>query len=422
LGSWLVVARRRIQSWLISAVRRSPLFPKTVANRLGDDDSMEGQRLDEAVLVYFPGALDSLYQILPWLGPFNALHRTHRVVIVCQDSRVAAELRRRSTQLRVITIARYGRLDDLLSRSDVKLALYVSHTARNFECLRFTSLIHVYLGHGDSDKGVSASNQLKAYDYAMVPGQAAVDRIATRLIHYDVTDRCILIGQPQFVPETTATREADDRCSVLYAPTWEGAQPSVAYSSLASHGPRLVKQLLADPRFRVIFRPHPLSGVTSGEYSAANKEVSDAIREVLRANPGSGHRDVRANDEPLETTFADADLLVCDISAVATAWLVTGRPLLVTVPAAPQAEPADSGLIAAVPRLSVAELPDVAELLWTEFREDTAAATRKRLAEYYFADTGEGPSPDRFIAECTRLIQVRDTARLKLLEMGGGGI
>ena len=52
----------------------------------------------------------------------------------------------------------------VIARSDVALALYVGHASANFECLRFASLLHAYIGHGDSDKGVSASNQLKAYD------------------------------------------------------------------------------------------------------------------------------------------------------------------------------------------------------------------------------------------------------------------
>ncbi|MFC0682394.1 CDP-glycerol glycerophosphotransferase family protein [Lysobacter korlensis] len=417
----LVVARRHILRWVLSVVRRSPIFPRTVVNRHGDDDALAGKSFDESVMVYFPGAPDSLYQVLPWLGPLRLLHHRHPVVIVCQDSRVAAELRRR-TEIRVVTIARYGRLDDLLQRSDVKLALYVSHTPRNFECLRFTSLIHVYLGHGDSDKGVSASNQLKAYDYAMVPGQAAVDRIAARLIHYDVAERCIVIGHPQRAAYDDRRDAADERCTVLYAPTWEGAQPSVAYSSLVSHGPAMVRSLLADPRFRVVFRPHPLSGVTSGLYSRADKEIAAAIREALRTSPSAGHRTVRADDEPLETSFAAADLLVCDVSAVATAWLTTGRPIVVTIPASPHAAPADSGLLAAVPRLTAEQSQDAADLLWREHEHDTAAESRGRLADYYFAETGSEDPAGKFITACTELIGIRDTARMRLLEMGGGAV
>jgi hypothetical protein len=323
----------------------------------------------------------------------------------------------------VLTIARYGRLDDLLGRSDVKLALYVSHEPRNFECLRFASLVHIYLGHGDSDKGVSASNQLKAYDYAMVPGQAAVDRVARRLMNYDAEERCIVIGQP-YAPALVrgARPEADERCTVLYAPTWEGAQPSVAYSSLLSHGPRLVRALLADPRFRVIFRPHPLSGVTSGDYSKAAKEIETAISAAAGEHPDVGHATVRADAEPIEASFDRADLLVTDVSAVATAWLPTARPMLITVPASDQATPADSGMVARLPRLTVDQLDGAAELLWIEHRQDTAAAARRELTDYYSAPIGTAEPAERFLAECGRLMRLRDEARKGLLDQGGGAL
>jgi hypothetical protein len=416
-----LVAQRRLQRWLLATVRRSRFFPRTIVNRQGDDDHLAGQSLDESVMIYFPGALDTLYQILPWLEPFEELHKVHPVVIVCQDSRVADRVRAR-TAMRVLTIARYGRLDDLLGRSDVKLALYVSHTPRNFECLRFASLIHVYLGHGDSDKGVSASNQLKAYDYAMVPGSAAVDRIAVRLINYDVRERCLVIGQPQHTWTDGPSRDHTGRCTVLYAPTWEGAQPSVEYSSLASHGPVLVSSLLADPRFTVIFRPHPLSGVTSPVYSRAEREITAMINAATRAHPDATHRIVRADAEPLEDTFVVADLLLCDISAVATAWLPTGRPLVLTVPASDQAAPADSGLVAAVPRLAVDEAADAAGLLWREYTTDSARDARQELARYYFDSVGADKPTERFIASCSLLIARRDEARRQLIELGGGAI
>jgi hypothetical protein len=335
---------------------------------------------------------------------------------------VAAAIRQR-TSMRVLTIARYGRLDDLLGRSDVKLAFYVSHEPRNFECLRFASLTHVYLGHGDSDKGVSASNQLKAYDYAMVPGQAAVDRIARRLMNYDAAERCIVIGQPYAPPLLSGPRPAaDERCTVLYAPTWEGAQPSVAYSSLVSHGPRLVRSLLADARFRMIFRPHPLSGVTSGDYSAAVKEIEAAIAAAAREHPDAGHATVRAEAEPIEASFDRADLLVTDVSAVATAWLGTDRPILITVPASDQAAPADSGMVARLPRLTVDDLGNAAELLWEQHRNDPAASARRELTGYYSAPVAGDDPAARFLAECERLMDLRDHARRGLIGQGGGAL
>jgi hypothetical protein len=406
LRSLLSVARRRLQTRVLTGVRRSRIFPDTIADKLGDDDRLAGGSLDQSVMVYFPGAPDSLYQIAPWLDAFDALHDEHPLVIVCQDSRVARWIGAR-TKAEVLTIARYGRLDDLLSRSDVKLVLYVSHEPKNFECLRFPTMLHAYLGHGDSDKGVSASNQLKAYDYALLPGQAAVDRIRGRLVKYDAASRCIVIGYPHRVRHSARTPTAG-RCTVLYAPTWEGAQPSVAYSSVLSHGAALVRGLLADPRFRVIYRPHPLTGVTSGEYAGAHAELVALISRAARARPAAGHRVVAARHESLDETFDEADLLVCDISAVATHWLTTGRPLVVTVPAQESAVPADAGLLGVAPRLAAADASSAVEELWRHHTDDPKAPDRRLISDYYFDGSSHTTGPERFIAACAALMAERD--------------
>lgn len=395
---------RKARSRAILAVRRSRLFPTTIPDKLGDDDRLAGATLTEKVLVYFPDTAESLYQIEPWYAPLRALDAELPVVVVCQDSRTAARIRRDSG-LTVLTIARYGRLDDVLARSDVRLALYVNHSPRNFECLRFTSLTHIYLGHGDSDKAVSASNQIKAYDYCFVAGQAAVDRIAEHVRRYDAAARCVLIGQPQLdgegvlpaIAPPTEAPPAPARPRVLYAPTWEGAQPSVAYSSLASHSRALITALMS-AGYAVTYRPHPLSGVTSGEYAGADAWIRTTLSEA-----GGDHRVDVAN--PLGESFNDADLLISDVSGVVLNWLPSGKPLIITVPATPAAEETATGLTAVAPRLAVADLPRVAELVRTQLADDPDRAQRLKLIDRYFSETTDGAATAAFVAACRRLAE-----------------
>ena len=413
----LLNVRRGLQSAVLRRLRRSRLFPRTIPDRQGADASLGSARFDAEVMVYFPGALDTLYQITPWLPTFEALHRAHRVVVVCQDSRVAAVLRRGGT-FPVLTIARYGTLDGMLSRSDVKLALYVSHLPRNFESLRFASLLHAYIGHGDSDKGVSASNQLKAYDYVLAPGQAAVDRIGRRLMRFDVEQHCRIVGQPLTLsaPVPVEGRGADERI-VLYAPTWEGAQPSVAYSSVLSHGERLVRGLLEDGRWTVLYRPHPLIGVTAAAYAVADRAIREAIAAV-----GAPHRVILAEDEPLEASFARASALICDVSAVATAWLPSMKPVVVTTPEGPDAVSADSGMLSAVPRLAAGEVARAADVLTAEAADPGAPARREELVAYYLSPYWPDRVLDRFVAVCDELIAERDVLRSRLVEAGATGV
>lgn len=153
---------RRLQLWAIKRLRRSRFLPDGMPDKVTDEARL-GQRFDAQVMVYFPTTKDSLYQLRPWFHALKALNAVHPIVIVFKDSRTA-KIVRKETDFDCVTLARYGQLDEILSLSEVKLALYVNHDPVNFESLRFSSMVHVYLGHGDSDKGVSVSNQVKAYD------------------------------------------------------------------------------------------------------------------------------------------------------------------------------------------------------------------------------------------------------------------
>jgi len=408
--------RRRAQSAGIRALRRSRFFPRSMVDRLGEEAGYADRGLDARIMLFFPGPPDQLYQLLPWLPTLEAVDAAHGVVVVCQDSRVAEGLRAR-TSVRAITFSRYGALDGVLARSDVALALYVGHASANFECLRFASLLHAYIGHGDSDKGVSASNQLKAYDAVFAPGQAAVDRIRARLMRFDAERRCVIVGQPTTLSAPPAEGPtAGERTTVLYAPTWEGAQPSVAYSSVLTHGVALVESLLADDRYRVIYRPHPLIGVTSGDYAGANAAVLAAVRQA-----GADHRVIAADDEPLEASFARADVLVCDVSAVATAWLPSLRPLVVTKPAGPAAVSADSGMLARVRRLAPEEAGEAPALLAQELAAEGGRAVLEELVAYYLSPYWPDRSTERFVAVCGEFVAERDRLRGALVAAGATG-
>ena len=411
--------RRRLRRMVVRAVRRSRLLPATMPDRLGQDDELAGATLPETVLVYFPDTRESLYQLRQWYGPLARLHERHPVVVVFQDSRTA-RVAAAESGLRCITIARYGTLDALLARSDVKLAIYVNHSPQNFANLRFLSLVHVHLSHGDGDKGVNVSNQLKAYDFYFVAGQAGIDRAAQYTMLYDAPARVIAIGRPQLdfapapAPASTPT-PADGKPplpTVLYAPTWEGGQPSMAYSSVASHGEALLGALLASGRFRVVYRPHPLTGVTDDAVGVADRR----LRELVTA---AGHRVDLGSD--FAAAAAESDLLICDVSAVAVDYLSTRKPLVVTTPVDPQVVVAETRLLRTVPRLPAADAARIVELVDEQLTVDPGRQRRLDLVEYYLGDTTPGVATKRFIEACERVMDVRDRAWAEVRGRGPAG-
>jgi hypothetical protein len=378
----------RLRIWAIGRLRRSRFLPAGMPDKLTDESRL-GRRFEQDVMLYFATTRDSLYQLRPWFHALTALDAVHPVVCVFKDSRTARVVRE-ETGLDCVTLARYGQLDEILSLSDVKLALYVNHDPINFESLRFTSLVHVYVGHGDSDKGVSVSNQVKAYDLCFLAGQAAVDRTSTAVMLYDAPAHSVLIGQPQLDGAPAVTGRPDpDRPTVLYAPTWEASQPSVSYGSLETHGARLVRALVGD--YRVVYRPHPLNGVIRPSYAAADA----AVRELA-------HR-VDTADVPIEQSFADADLLVTDVSAVTLSWLPTGKPLLVTTPTVPYPP---SPLMDVVPL--VAPGAPFAAVVAEHLADDPTGPARVALLEHYLGDPTPGVATARFIAACEDAMALRD--------------
>lgn len=391
---------RRLRSMGGRLLRRYHLLPGGMPDGLGDDEDLQDQSLHGDVIVYFADTMESIYQLRGWYGPLRALHAELGVTVVCMDSRVA-EVLRDEMDMPVVTVALDATLDGLIARSDTKLILYVNYNPMNTAPLRSRSVIHVSLLHGDSDKGVSVSNQVKAYDYSFVAGQAAIDRYARYTSLFDAAARCLPVGRPALDTDREAVavpERRDERPVVLYAPTWEGGQASVAYSSLRTHAETLLRAVQEEGA-RIIYRPHPLTGVRVPEFGEADR----AVRELLAEG---GH--TISDDRPLSLDVAEADLLICDVSAVANDWLATGKPLIITTPAEGTAQEAGTRMLDVLPRLTVQEALAAGRLAMEAISRDPGREERLRLSEYYLGDTTPGASLDRFLTTCRDLAAQRD--------------
>ncbi|ROS78559.1 CDP-glycerol glycerophosphotransferase family protein [Cellulomonas sp. PhB143] len=412
--------RRKLRSIGGTLLRRLGLLPGGMPDGLGDDASLAGRPLEEEIVVFFADTPDGLYQLRQWYGPFEALAAERKLLVVASDSRTARAVRS-ETSFRVVTVAHYATLDGMLDGSSTRLALYVNHNPLNFSMLRFTSVMHVSLLHGDSDKVVSVSHQTKAYDRSFVAGTAAVDRLARYVPHLDSNEHCVEVGRPQLdAPASIEARRprlrsAADPITVLYAPTWEGAQPSAAYGSLAAQGPRIARALVAADGVRLLYRPHPLTGVRSAAYGDADAEVRQIIESANHVGHGSPHE--VASGGSIEQAFGGADILVCDVSAVAMDWLPTGRPLIVTEPAGGVVT-ARSPILEACARLGADDADEVARTVLYQVREDPFRDRRLRMTEYYLGDITPGAATRRFLDACGAMIAEHD-GELRRLTLRG---
>ena len=354
------------------------------------------------VLVYFADTRVNLYQVRQWYAPLAALAEKYSVAILSRSPGTALSLLEEAP-VPVIHHRTVREIEELVSEQDVKVVLYVNQNAKNFQMFRYNRMWHVFINHGESDKMYMTTNQFKAYDYALVAGEAARDRLRQKLWDFDVDRRTIMIGRPQadhFAGELPYPQ--DGRTVILYSPTWEGDRDAAAYGSIASHGEALAAAVLASPFHRLIYRPHPRSGVLDPDYGRANRAIIAAIAAANAKDPSAHH--VFDDGNELGWQLAAADVAVSDVSAMVYDRLATGKPIVITRPVAASAEVDLAGYLGAAEWLDAADAGDILSIADRVSSDAEATARLQYWVRRHFGDTTPGEATRRFHAAIDALV------------------
>ncbi|WP_411732368.1 CDP-glycerol glycerophosphotransferase family protein [Paeniglutamicibacter sp.] len=312
------------QSQLMSTKLHAMAVEKRVANALRNNAPGPTEAVD--FVIFFADGPGQSYQLEQWIAPFEALQRSgHGVCLVVMNA-LTARLVAQRTGLPILLSRSMERIEATLAVWGTSGVFYVNNSQANFTMLRISGPAHVHLSHGESEKSSMVSNQLKAYDFAFIAGQAARTRILESIPRFDPA-KLVEIGRPQLDVAAAGPVEPHPapRIRVLYAPTWEGDGKNMAYTSITSVGARLVEALLADDRFTLVFRPHP----KTGSWSVTARQELARIEKALEAatkDQGAGHRVEVSGDS--SRSIMDADVVVCDISAMAMDAIGLDKPLL----------------------------------------------------------------------------------------------
>jgi hypothetical protein len=394
--------RRAIK--FVRDVSTSRKAQQTLLKRMADRPTLA--RKHYKIAVYFADGPVNMYQMRQWYKPLVELAETWPVLVLARSGGGALQLTEEAP-LPVAYVRRVADLEQVIQEQDIRIVFYVNQNAKNFQMMRYGRRWHVFINHGESDKMYMATNQFKAYDYALVAGEAALARLRRVLWDYDFDKRAIKIGRPQtdhlagtlpFVP--------DERQIVLYAPTWEGDRPAAQYGSVSSHGVALVTALLASGRHRVIYRPHPRSGVIDREYGAANRQIIAAIQAANSRDPSAKH--VYDAGPELGWQLSAADVAIVDISAMVYDRLATGKRLMVTRPLTPAAEIDTGGYLNDCEWLDARGAADIVEVLDRLSHDDEAEGRLLTWVERYFGDTTPGAATARFHAAVRKLMDEWD--------------
>ncbi len=366
------------------------------------------------VAVYFADGAVNMYQIRQWYKPLAELAKTWPVVVLSRNATGARALLAEDAPP-VAFVPTVRDLERFIATQDIRVVLYVNQNTRNFQMFRYGRRWHVFINHGESDKMYMTTNQYKAYDYAFIAGTAARERLGRVLWDYDLEQRTIEIGRPQadhysgVLPYTP-----DDRIVVLYAPTWEGDRPSAHYGSILSHGESLVAALLATGRHRVIYRPHPRSGVVNAEYGAANRRIIAALAAANASDPASHH--VFDDGPELGWQLAAADVAIVDISAMVYDRLAADRPLIITRPADPEAVIDTHGYLSACEWLDGADAGAIVAETDRVLGDADSVARLEQWVAHYFGDTAPGAATKRFHGAIAKLMDSWEAWHRQTLE------
>lgn len=345
-------------------------------------------------LVYVSlGARQAKYIVNQWLPTFEKLPQDGLIVV-----REASQLAELDVTRHPVIYAPSQRDVEKLIVPSLTVAFYLAFGERNGQLQLNPRLKHVMLLHGESDKATSANNLARGMSEVWVAGEVAVDRYLNAGVDLP-RERFAIVGRPQ-AAELPVGPTGNEHPIVLYAPTFEGYYDHTYYTSLNRMGVRMVRKLLRDyPDLRVWFRPHPASGVRLPEMLTAITEINTILRRA-----GRGHRVTADDDLSLTECLASADILISDISSVATDYLYTERPVITANPMGlSQADFVGTFPTQASSYLIGANLEGMNQAIDLALGEDPLSAARIAMKKRVLGDTPDGPQA-AFAANVARLI------------------
>ena len=293
-------------------------------------------------------------------------------------------------------------LKDVLVPS-LKALFYVQNAQTNAAFMEHRRITHVWLNHGDSDKPANFNPRHANYDRLVVCGQAGVERYAAHDIRVPAKKFDIL-GRPQATGVTPARGPISalrDKV-ILYAPTWQGVEPSVNFSSLFFA--REIIQGLIARGITVIFRPHPLS-----KRWRNRREIIQDVQRILAADKESSGRPhvwgVQAeNTWSVVECFNHADALISDVSSVVSDFLQSEKPYAMVSMRAPVDEFRAEFTVAETGYVILKGLSNFDEVLDDLLDADPLAKVRAARKRHVLGDFSGEESADAFAAYVRGLV------------------
>ncbi|WP_433397601.1 hypothetical protein [Streptomyces sp. CA-146814] len=288
---------------LLPYLRRGRLVPSAAAVLKAVDTWL--REYQPTVVLYFSGSNESAYQGNMWLETMARVEG--RPLIIMRERGLVTQLAETSVPVLCVPAGTHLMNLDL---STVRVCLYPANVGKNIHILRVPTMKHVFIGHGDSDKLASVNPYSKVYDEVWTAGRAGRDRYA--LADVGIRDEDIVeVGRPQLEPIKSWTGTVRNPIpTVLYAPTWEGWDDNSGNTSLLLAGENIVRRLLAaDDPVRIIYKPHPFTGIRSRTARAVDAKIRAMLGKAAAERAAEPRWTAEAERSAADRSAAQAELV-----------------------------------------------------------------------------------------------------------------
>ncbi|QCI29081.1 CDP-glycerol glycerophosphotransferase family protein [Caminibacter pacificus] len=280
--------------------------------------------INNEIIIYFAGNKKQLYQLYQWERVFEYINQYIKIGIVFSNDRTYKYVKKNNL---FHSFTKYFIKDkeELIkaynASKSLKIILYLNNNIKNFLSLIHNKAFHIHIGHGESEKDSSISNQINAYDYVFVSGKASIDRFKKNFLNYSYNKhKYIEIGRPvlDFI-KPIKIENLNNKKVVLYAPTWEGSLEFMNYSSL-EYGKEILKFFI-NKKYFIIYKPHPLIGSRNKKYKKIQKDIMKFLKDYKYSY---------VHDKNVLDVFPLIDFAIFDNSSIIIDYLSFEKPYIIT--------------------------------------------------------------------------------------------
>ncbi len=280
-------------------------------------ETIERLRLAKVDTIFFWGNDLSENQLAIWVDYINESSNSFAVMAAKRTnspSQVFPGLHFKRLKRHCVFLEDGFALEWISLLPDLKAIIYPTDKNRNFDLIRaFPNLIHVYAHHGDSVKHSSSNRLPAAYDFMLLPDEAATIQYIRGGIQLN-TDRMLVMGN-YVLPRLNVSSEHCSFKNLLYAPTFEGHSEGANFSSIAEITDHLIDWAIINGGF--LFKPHDGTGIRIHDF----KKIVELLHKI------SNNFNITDKSE----IFNNSDFIVSDVSGIISEYIYTNKPIIVPI-------------------------------------------------------------------------------------------